>query len=213
MFSWANQEGARRRGSTALSLFCALSELLTTRSRPPVSHSRTVQQPGLPAATPVPSPRALPRNQIRLRRREGQRGWVREKARPRGWLGVWRLPGGPGLQAPRGRAQKTPGARRRLGRLRPPRRPSESSPAARGRPLTGPWRRRRQSRLDRGEPANSEPQRGRPGLNSSPARLPRPRPRLSSAGQSQGRGGATRPRHWSAPAPVRPPEANGPAHP
>lgn len=46
--------------------------------------SRAVRGPELPSATPVPSSLSFPRKGIRPRRREGQRGWVPGKARPRG---------------------------------------------------------------------------------------------------------------------------------
>lgn len=50
-------------------------------------------------------------------------------------------------------------------------------------------------------------------MSAAPARAPRPWPRPSGADQSEGRGGAVQLRHWPSPAPVRPPEANGPARP
>ena len=81
-------------------------------------------------------------------------------------------------------------------------------------PLTGPWRqrRRRQSGLEQADPKCRERTARMIRRSPDPARPRRPWRRLSSAGQSEGRGGVLMPRHWSGLAPVRPPEESRPAH-
>ena len=184
MFSWANQtcpqEGVH--GTKPL--------LHSSRAADDSSQASRLPQPGRPAARasrghacPFPSrpslepdPPAPPRGAEGLGPRKGEAAGLAR---------------GPGLRAPRGRAQATPGARRRLGRLRPPRRPSENSPAARGGHSLGHGGGGGRAGWTEESRRSANARRARPRLNLSPARLPRPRPRLSSAGQSQGRGGAT----------------------
>lgn len=110
----------------------------------------------------------------------------------------------PGLRAPRGRAQATPGAKATSGAA-PPIEPT----LGHGPSLTEPWRRRRRRRTRQERREAESRGRAAPGdqVSSAGARLPRPGPRLSGTGQSEERGGAMRTRHWPSQAPVTPPEA------
>lgn len=175
------------RGSSSVRRTCCRCRL--RREKPP------------PAEPPPlrPSPRSLATG-TRPAPRRGAGGWVPRKGEAEGA----KTPEARGSERHEAGLRRPPGTRRRRGQLRPERRPSESAPG-RLRAVTH-WA---MAAADQAGAERGGGPRRRLGLSPAVARLPRPRPRLSGAGQSEGRGGAVPTRHWPSLAPVTPPEANG----